>query len=276
MIEPPTGMSTMSIVISLTTIPSRINLIEATINSLLLQDTPVYLWIPHYTAKTDTHYTLNQLPSWLTNRKNLTVTLVDDLGSITKLIPALEQTEADTIITVDDDCIYPPHFVETLTQGMAAYHYKKALCFRGKVLFTPYYRQAFSFRNVKKPRVVDIVTGVYGVAYQRAWFDIEILTHLSKDFPGNDDIVISAYLDNCNIERLTIPFAKGETVIENEGTKKVDSLWWSGNKNHRSKNDEAIKAFGLGKFSKNFIGRLLLWKNPFLRPTPIKSEVIHG
>ena len=269
-------MSTILTIISLTTIPSRINLIEDTINSLLTQLVPVYLWIPHYTAKTDTYYTLDQLPKWLTNRENLTVTLVEDLGSITKLITALALTESETIITVDDDCIYPPHFVETLKKGMAQYHNQKALCFRGKVLFTPYYRQAFSFRNVKKPRVVDIVTGVYGVAYQRQWFDIEKLTEMSKDFPGNDDIVISAYLDQKNIERLAIPFLGGESVTEDEGTKKVDSLWWSGNKKHRSKNDEAIKALGLGKFSKIFIGRVLLWRNPFLRPTHLKKGVIRG
>ena len=263
-------------IISLTTIPSRINLIEDTINSLLAQKVPVYLWIPHYTAKTDTHYTLEQLPEWLTNRENLTVTLVDDLGSITKLIPALSLTDASTIITVDDDCIYPPHFVETLQNGMKHYHYQKALCFRGKVLFTPYYRQAFSFRNVKKPRVVDIVTGVYGVAYQREWFIKDELIEMSKDFPGNDDIVISAYLDHHKIERLAIPFFKGETVIEDEGTKRVDSLWWSGNKKHRSKNDEAIKALGLGKFSKIFIGRLLLWHNPFLRPTKTQQGALRG
>ena len=227
----------------------------------------MYLWIPHYTAKTDTHYTLEQLPEWLQDRDALTVTLVEDLGSITKLIPALSLPNVSTVITVDDDCIYPPHFVTTLEQGMEHFNNTKALCFRGKVLFTPYYRQAFSFRNVKKPRVVDIVTGVYGVAYKASWFDISKLTAMSKDFPGNDDIVISAYLDQRGIERLAIPFALGETVTEDEGTKKVDSLWWSGNKKHRSKNDEAIKALGLGKFSKIFIGRVLLLKNPFLIPT---------
>lgn len=259
-------------VISLTTIPSRISLIEATIDSLVAQELPIYVWIPAYTKKTDTAFTQEDIPEWLLDKNGVTVTIIpEDYGSISKLIPALENEVGDTIITVDDDCLYPANFAQELKKWMETYHNQKCLCYRGKVLTTANYRASISLRNVTKPRIVDIVTGVYGVLYKRDWFDVNELKELCKAYPGNDDIVISGYLDKKNIERVAIPFAPGETVREHRKVQKIDALWWSGNK-HNDQNNAAIKAMGLARFSRTIFGRILLLRNPFLIPSKVTSE----
>ena len=92
----------MTAVISLTTIPDRINSIGACIRSLASQGLPVYLWAVDKIARSDTR--LGDFPAFLDKYK-VKVEVVPDYGPITKLLPALRLV-ADIIITADDDCLY--------------------------------------------------------------------------------------------------------------------------------------------------------------------------
>ncbi len=122
-----------------------------------------------------------------------------------------------------------------------------------------------SLRNVKSPRVVDIVTGVYGVLYNSEWFDVDTIAEEAKLFPGNDDIVISGHLRDRGIQRVAVPFHEDETVTEQNEVKRIDSLWWSKNK-HSQLNDNALKQFGFANITSSYLFKLLTFNNPFLRP----------
>ncbi len=98
-------------IISLTTIPPRLPFIKDTILSLLQQNvTAVQLNLPDFCEKTKQKYIL---PEWLNtlNDSNPKFHLIRclDYGPATKLLPALEQWDKDTLILAcDDDNLYAP------------------------------------------------------------------------------------------------------------------------------------------------------------------------
>lgn len=251
-------------IISLTTIPSRIKHLEPTIDSLLSQGYPVYLWLPEFVERLNEGVCEDDIPDYLKNKKNLHVKIVKDFGSITKLLPAIEMSVDDLIITADDDCIYPAGFADTLKEWYERFDGKYALCYRGKVVTGPIYKYSISISKVKKPTVCDIVTGVHGVIYNRNWFKAETIKDLSRKFPGNDDIVISGLLEKQKIKKIVVPYPKGILVKERSAVKRVDSLWWGNNKKGLQ-NDLALKEMGMSGFLKTIWGRILFLRNPFLK-----------
>jgi len=101
-------------VITLTTIPSRIDKIKPTLISLLDQSMKVdkiYLNIPYFSLKGEEYI----IPEWLTKLHNITINRVEkDYGPATKLLPILNKEKLDNpkIIVVDDDVIYGSRMVE--------------------------------------------------------------------------------------------------------------------------------------------------------------------
>lgn len=256
-------------ILSFTTIPTRIGLIKPTVESLKNQGVPIYLWLPKYVAKIDASFTESDVPAWVDSFSNLNISFVDDYGSITKVLPAIEQNIDTEVITVDDDCIYPPHFVENLSKWYETFQEDKCICHRGRHLISPVYKQAMSFRNVKRPVLIDIVMGVYGVLYKTSWFDAEQLKKDAQKFPGNDDIVLSGNLRKQGIETVVVPFHPGETVEADTDASEVDALWWGGNK-HSQKNNNAVKYMEMYNFWNSLPGRILTCNNPFLHPGKVK------
>lgn len=114
------------IVISLTTIPDRMKLLQKCLDSLLRQSVKVdriYLQVPH-TTLSGQKYDKKQLENIVGNisldgvPETITINFVDqDEGPITKLTPVLdlEPDPKTYIILVDDDIIYHPDLVKTLT-----------------------------------------------------------------------------------------------------------------------------------------------------------------
>lgn len=108
-----------NIVVSLTTIPIRIEHIEQTIKSLLYQDRlpkKIYLNIPHKSFRDGSEYTI---PKWLENLNALEIVRPDlDYGPSTKFIPTLERHDVNQLIlVVDDDHLYPPNFIKEFEQA---------------------------------------------------------------------------------------------------------------------------------------------------------------
>lgn len=251
-------------IISLTTIPSRIEHLEPTIDSLLKQGYPVYLWLPEFVERLNEGVCEKDIPDNLRKKENLHITIVKDYGSITKLLPAVENKVDDLIITADDDCIYPEGFANSLKEWYEKFNGKKAICYRGKVVTGPVYKYSISISKVKRPTVCDIITGVHGVIYNRKWFDVDEMKKLSKRFPGNDDITISGMLEKTKIQKIVVPYPNESLVQERSAVKRVDSLWWGNNKKGLQ-NNLALKEMGMTGFLKTIWGRILVFRNPFLK-----------
>ena len=152
----------MSAVISLTTIPDRIEHIEPCIRSLVAQGLPVYLWAVKKIERSDT--VLGELPAFLADA-GVHVEIVPDCGPITKLLPAL-RAGFDVILTADDDCTYD----ERWSRGLLYWSEKRpdaALGLRGRILKNSRYLDShvvFKSR-IKEPVNVDIITGCWGALY---------------------------------------------------------------------------------------------------------------
>ena len=99
------------VVISLTTIPSRIDKIKPTLISILDQTMKVdqiYINIPYFSLKGEEYI----IPEWLIKLHNIKINRVEkDYGPSTKLLPILKK-EKNLIIVVDDDVIYGSRMVE--------------------------------------------------------------------------------------------------------------------------------------------------------------------
>ena len=105
----------MPVYISLTTIPSRVNLIEPTIQSLLAQTyeiTQIFVCIPMNNMRGEV--SLLTLPEFLENNPKITVTRPEiDHGPIMKYIGSLDQIPLDSFVFIcDDDMIYRDTCVE--------------------------------------------------------------------------------------------------------------------------------------------------------------------
>lgn len=107
------------LVISLTSIEARLYEVATTVESLLRQTVradAIVLWLDRH------RWSMENLPIALLRQmeRGLSVRFCDDIGPHTKLIPALREFPEATIITVDDDVLYPFYLVERLMRAFRA------------------------------------------------------------------------------------------------------------------------------------------------------------
>ncbi len=220
------------VVVSLTTIPSRITNIFPCVNSILMQTRPpdrIYLNIPRVSKRENKGY---KIPYLLRKDKRIILTnCKEDPGPILKLVQTLkEETHPDTlIITVDDDTVYPRHLIKTLLR----FHHKfpkAALGFRGWRLPVSgkfLERTVLYANSIKKPYKVDVLSGVSGVLYIRKQFKDDFFS--PQGLPDAaffvDDICISGYLKKNEIEKYLIPYPMREPFSHYINTKNSNPLW---------------------------------------------------
>lgn len=235
------------VVVSLTTIPSRIHNIFPCINSVLMQTRPpdrIYITIPRISKRENQKY---NIPDLLKKDKRITLNLCkEDLGPILKLSQTLKnEINPDTlIITVDDDTVYPRHMIQTLLR----FHDKfptAALGFRGWRLPASgkFLDRTILYPNsIKKPYRVDVLSGVSGVLYLRRQFKDDFFS--PKGLPESaffvDDICISGYLKINGVEKYLIPYPMREPFASYTNTKKSNPLWKI---NQDGKNDQEMIDF---------------------------------
>ena len=209
------------VVISLTTLPTRLDKLLVTLKSLNNQTVPpdeIYLTLPINCERLNMKYTdiTDQV-------KNLcTIVKIDqDYGPITKIVGALKkEKDPDTIIiTVDDDIIYPPTLIEDLmywhgkypdsalgSSGLAIGSYP----FRYSLIFNQEHQNHwFTMKPSSRRNKTDIIYGYAGALYKRYMFpsysDLydELLSYCmeDRDLFLNDDVVLSCYLNKQEISR---------------------------------------------------------------------------
>lgn len=206
-------------VVSLTSIPSRLPLIERTLKSLLRQSLAprrIVLNLPRFSKREGVAY---EVPGFLTGIAAVSIRWCEDMGPATKLIPTLLAEATDQrIIVVDDDRIYPANLVADLvaaSDGDPA----AAFCMSGWVVPADLVDRPTTVwsnlrmlppapiraRRLSRPVAVDIVQGLSGYLVKPSFFDAKAIT----DYGGApqeaffvDDVWISAH---CNARRFVIP-----------------------------------------------------------------------
>lgn len=206
--------SEMRIVVSLSTVPSRVPYLQRIIDCLLSQTYQVdriYINLPHWSKREQCEYPLPQLKG----NDKIQIVRCNDHGPITKLYPALleEQDPETLIITVDDDIEYIPERIETLVHW--AEKFPEAAIGGTGFIVGPWWWFYGTVHRPKTPTPVSVLEGFSGCAYRRGFFSDDLIDY--QDAPSgafyNDDVWISGYLARKKIPRLVHP-SSGEFLID--------------------------------------------------------------
>jgi hypothetical protein len=211
------------LVVCLTSLPSRLPHLQATLKSLLMQallPAEVRVHLPRFSAREGRGY---EVPRWLLGLRCVRVVRCDDDGPITKVLPALREGPPDQrIVAVDDDRIYLPTLLEDLDRA-SRQHPDAALCtcgqivpddrvdrrrgLLGRTLDGLRWAPGVSLKGsrLQRPLPVDVFHGFGGVLTRPRYFDIDAL----GDRDGapqaaffEDDTWLSGH---CRARKLLIP-----------------------------------------------------------------------
>jgi hypothetical protein len=200
----------MKTVISLTTIPSRLNSkyeldIEYCIQSLLKQsytgDYEIHLNIPHFFKLTNEKYVIPEKISNLCSSK-FKIFRTEDYGSITKLTPTIQRLSdpQDTIIVVDDDIIYHEDLISEHLKNqkkwpeyVIGYDGMRSRNLDGT--FSNFFgdHRDYSYSGTKKNSLVDVLQHYKSVSYKLHFFESDFDSFVKTYGIWDDDRTISAY-----------------------------------------------------------------------------------
>ena len=210
-----------NVVITMTTLPSRIRNIRTTIASLLDQSIApekIILNLPKYSRREQIGYAI---PRYLKNHPSILVNEIEeDLGPATKLLPTLKLFEgSDTLIIVaDDDEIYPKGLIENYlshadrfpTSVMSLVGWDAPEDFKHtskQVLYGAIGDRPKGSMKVIKPTRTDCVQGASTFAVRPGFFTESIF--LYADAPKEafyvDDIWVSGHLAKNQVPVYIIP-----------------------------------------------------------------------
>jgi hypothetical protein len=210
------------IIVSLTTIPSRVNnlplVVDSILNNTIVPDI-IYINIPRISSKENKEY---EIPEQLKLNNQVKINITEkDFGPLTKLYPTLleELDPESVIICVDDDKEYDNHLIEHLLLASEKYPHS-CICISGwnyinlGILALPI---TIPINNMVKN--VDILQCYNGVLYKRKFFKDDFDEYINiEECKTTDDISISKYLNNNEIEILSIPYNFKHKDIDNSNS----------------------------------------------------------
>lgn len=207
------------VVISFTTIPSRIKFLPEIIKNLksqTLQPDIIYACIPYFSKRKNVKYEISD--DWKFE-KNVKIVRCKDYGPATKLLGCISyEPDPDTmIITIDDDHEYPP---ETVHIRVAyAMKYPDA-CFSLNGMDNNLHPiNCSSKMNITDP-TVKYIEGFGAPLYRRKYITNEMLdffeNKLSDECFLSDDLTISTWLQMQNVPLIVL--------CNYPGGKKVDKI----------------------------------------------------
>jgi hypothetical protein len=206
-------------IVSLTSIPSRLGLIDRTLKSLLRQTVAparIVLNLPRFSRREQTDYVP---PAFLDGLAGVSIRWCEDLGPATKLLPSLlNEAPAQQIVVVDDDRIYPATLVEDLTRAslkepgiapcMSGWVVPGDLTDRPTTIWSNFRMlppAPVRARRLSAPLRVDILQGLSGYLVRPSFFDLAAVTDYSAAPPEAfyvDDVWVSGH---CRAPRFVIP-----------------------------------------------------------------------
>ena len=229
------------LVVSLTTIDSRLELLKKTITSLFYQTVQpdvihvFYSNEPLFYDNGITDETIknvnNELQLVNINKINLYFTKTENIGPYRKLIPALKIYKNDIIITIDDDHEHEQTFIE---QYMYLYNkYKCIICSGGRMYDLKKFIKNELIINIpeKIPIMHIIPEGFGGILYHTSMFDEKFInfdySKLSDNILKNDDLYFRLYTFNKNIHVVFVYILKNNLLLSQH-----QSLYENYNKNN--------------------------------------------
>jgi len=203
------------LIVSLSTLPDRIENLEPTLRCLLEQTrTPdeIVIAVPRFSSRQQKQYVV---PGYLEKIPRVRILRCQqDWGPATKLIPIIQEElvagRGETLVMViDDDRIYPRDAVETYLHYHAQVR-DAALCFRGALIphsLVWFWPKMIRANQIREPRPVAVMTGTASYLVQPQFFDSALwnYTGAPKSAFYMDDIWISGYLDRRGVKKYVVP-----------------------------------------------------------------------
>jgi hypothetical protein len=239
------------VVVSLTTLPSRIDRLPLTLKSLMRQTVAarsIRVNIPYDSRRERTPYVI---PEWLPRLRSVIISRCDDYGPATKLIPTLMEAAPDArLLVVDDDRIYHPHFVEQMTTASDAqpdaavagsgWDAPPDRIDRPTTLMATLRGRApapIKCTRVRGCRRVDVMQGLSGYVVRPRYFDLAAIVDYTQAPEAAwfvDDVWISAHCRArklvCGGRRTNFPspfdarfFKRSSVALVNRGTGSLES-----------------------------------------------------
>lgn len=232
------------IIVSLTTIPSRLHQVHLAIETLLQQSLPphrVILWLSD-------ELTVDDLPLRLRRqqRRGLGVRFRRDVRSFTKLIYALREHPESIVVTADDDTFYPRDWLERLHQsyvrqpGFIHCHRAHLMLETADGSLRPYMEWEFFSPGQTGPSLRLLPTGVGGVLYPPNVLPAEVFNEavFLKLCPTADDVWFKAMALLAGVPTMKVSphFSEYPTVPGTQGRRLYSHNSTNGN------NDRQIQA----------------------------------
>ncbi len=219
-----------NIIVTLTTIPSRIPNLHKTLGSLINQTVKpdeICIFVPReykrfgiaQSALSD----INAIISGLKTDINIrAIEIEEDYGPISKLLPIVDHlpnNPNDIIITVDDDTLYMPNNIEYMLCYSKSLP-SSALGFCGwgynfnNGIFN--YELVYPHGNINYIRAAPVLEGYRSVLYKRSFFKDdfkEFFRQIPQDSFYVDDVIISAYLSKHKVPRVVMPEFSGKNAM---------------------------------------------------------------
>jgi hypothetical protein len=198
------------IIVCLTSTPARLPRLDRTLKSLMAQSTVplrIRLHIPRVSIREGRPY---KIPPRLSALRSVEIVRCDDLGPVTKLLPALRDLPPDqAILIVDDDSLYPPTMIADFSRALGELP-AQALALSGHVvppdltdrpdtlwsLVTQQPPAAVLATRQRVPVPVDILRGCDGYLVRPRFFNLEAISDYRGAPPAArwvDDVWISAH-----------------------------------------------------------------------------------
>lgn len=186
------------LLVTLTSYGDRINTVHITLESLFrqsLRPEKIILWLD------EAELEANKLPSSLRHAaaRGVDIRFCPNLLSYKKIIPALQQFPGRTLVTVDDDIMYPEDFLANLAECHRQ-RPEAVVCYRAHQMtfderghLKPYREWQKYLHNAAPGRLV-FPTGAGGVLYPAGAFaqDVDDENTFLKLAPFGDDIWLKA------------------------------------------------------------------------------------
>lgn len=230
------------IIISLTTIPSRLEhiipVIDSIKNQTILPDEivlvlPLTSFREQKEINKDPYIISERINNYIINNKITVLRPEKDYGPIMKLLSVLlrekENNSNNIIISIDDDKIYFNNTLEDLLNG---YKRNNCICARKGSILNFYLKQNSANKinareqilrsaDLTEDKQINIVFGTGGVLYKPSFFNDNIMEEICK-LPNEafyvDDVVISSFLMKNNIKMILVK------CIKNDFQKKHDHV----------------------------------------------------
>ena len=230
----PKVKSQYKTVVSLTTIPDRIDKLIPTLSSIYSQSVRVdeiRLNIPYKSRKGKNY----NIPEYLEKCKYINIARVkEDLGPSTKLLPTSKDEKSNTrIIVIDDDQIYGSEFIETMMEIFEKREGKIAVTNYGANFLDTSWDRLSCYGSGSK--YVDTLFGCGGYIVTPKMLPKEIYDYSTAPQSAVyvDDNWISGWLKYNGIKIYMKGLNKGTCFFLSQATISTTSLSGGPNKNHK-------------------------------------------